>query len=64
MKDYMWEKLDGKYWYTNKGFEATIENTWDKKFRLRVAKDTVDLDYEFSTLKKAKLVAEIFIANA
>ena len=60
----VWVKENGKYWYYNKKFEAVIEKTWDNKFRLRVAKTTVDLDYEFATLKKAKLVAEIFIAEA
>lgn len=62
-KENIWYKDNGKWWYNVGKFEATIENTWDNKFRLRVAKDTVDLDYDFKTLTKAKLVAEVFIAN-
>lgn len=63
-EELVWIYEGKKYWFYYKKFEATISKTWDKKFRLMVAKEGVDLDYEFATLKKAKAVAEFFIANA
>lgn len=64
MKEKVWTKDNNKWWYYSNKFEATIEKTWDSKFRLMIAKTTVDLDCEFKTLKSAKIVAEIFITHA